>query len=175
MRNPKRFTIPDPEPKPKPKPKPESKSGYQYRQSMAQFIMKQNFKFKAKEVGFNPTLQFMQKGLPCSAHGEADKHYLVSFTKESMGFETYFSLEEGDQEPVSVEIVLTCFAQDALAIEIYSPFHNWTQEFGFDLNDELDFSKANLIYRICLETTKSLRGFLGEEAYRELLWGTEYE
>jgi len=86
----------------------------------------------------------------------------------------YFSKGRGHhgRAPDVVE-VLGSMQSDSQGFENTDGFEDWCSEYGFDPYDDEDECRA--IYSAVSRQALGLSEFLGEEAYRELLWETEPE
>jgi hypothetical protein len=67
--------------------------------------------------------------------------------------------------------VLDCLASDSAGLENARDFEDWCGEYGYDT----DSRKAERTYRTVQRQAKKLRAFLGDDAYKALLWETERE
>lgn len=67
------------------------------------------------------------------------------------------------------EDVLSSVADDSGGFDNARSFEDWAEEYGYDT----DSRKAERIYKEVGKNAKKLKGFLGPEAYEELLWHTE--
>jgi hypothetical protein len=81
----------------------------------------------------------------------------------------YFSMGLGLKGEPTAADVLDCLSSDASTIENASGFEDWANELGFDA----DSRKAERSYRVTERQTKNLQGFLGDDAYQQLLYHTE--
>lgn len=67
--------------------------------------------------------------------------------------------------------VLDCLASDASGVENARSFEEWCSEYGFDA----DSRKAMSTYKACEREVARLKALLGDELYRQLLYGVERE
>jgi hypothetical protein len=74
-------------------------------------------------------------------------------------------------EPIPPDLasVLDCLISDASGYDNAKDFEDWCSEYGSDP----DSRKAEATYRLIGEQAKRLRHFLGDEAYRELMYEVE--
>jgi hypothetical protein len=68
-----------------------------------------------------------------------------------------------------VASVLDCLASDAAGVDNSRDFEDWCSEYGYDI----DSRKAERTFKTCERQALKLHKFLGDSAYRTLLWDTE--
>ena len=96
-------------------------------------------------------------------------HYKDRLTFGKRQLTTFFSMGLAHTNEPDAEDVLDCLASDAAGIENTRNLEEWCGEYGYDA----DSRKAEKTYKLCQKQAKDLKRFLGEEAYKTLLWETE--
>lgn len=102
-------------------------------------------------------------------------HYKVVLTANTSGnghrsqLTTFFSVGSGWKRFPDVLDVLNCLASESASFENAISFEEWAGEMGFDS----DSRKAERTFKAIEKQAANLKRFLGEEAYKELLWNTE--
>ena len=81
----------------------------------------------------------------------------------------HFSMGPALSGEPSVEDLLDCLASDASGAENAGSFEEWAGEYGYDT----DSRQAERTYHTIERQAAGLKRLVGEDAYRELLWGTE--
>lgn len=97
-------------------------------------------------------------------------HWKVRFRAGRSSMTTYFSMGYGHngKTPTAAD-VLSCLASDA-TVEDYD-FEEWCRDLGMDI----DSRRAERIYNVTKRQTEKLRKFLGDSAFRTLVYHTELE
>lgn len=101
-------------------------------------------------------------------------HWLCTFTstKARGDMVVHFSMGSGHHgKAPKLGEVLDCVASDAAGIENADGFEDWAAEYGYDT----DSRKAEKTYNECAKEAARLLTFLGESAYKTLLWNTDRE
>jgi|SRR3990167_3469096 len=96
-------------------------------------------------------------------------HYKARLAFGKRQLTTFFSMGLAYTNEPSAGDVLDCLASDAAGIENTRNLEEWCGEYGYDA----DSRKAEKTYKLCQKQAKDLKRFLGEEAYKTLLWETE--
>lgn len=98
-------------------------------------------------------------------------HYKVTLISRKLKSQitTHFSMGSAHTKAPEAEDVLNALASDSSSIENNADFESWAREFGYDT----DLRKAEKTFKACLKQAEELKRFLGEDAYKELLWETE--
>ena len=94
---------------------------------------------------------------------------LMKATDDMLGVTFPFYMGMGLKGMPNADDVLDSLASDAVGIESAPYFADWAGEYGYD-DDSI---KALDTYKQVQEFTKTLRAFLGDDAFNELLWDTE--
>lgn len=81
----------------------------------------------------------------------------------------YFSMGSAHHGEPALADVLNSLALDASGYENAQGFEDWANEYGYDT----DSRKAERTYKVCQRQSERLREFLGEDAYKDMLWNTE--
>ena len=96
-------------------------------------------------------------------------HYKVKLRRAGKTMTTYFSMGPAIKEPPELDQVLDSLASDAAGLENSPEFEAWAQEYGYDT----DSRKAEKDFHAVETSSERLKAFLGEEAYKRLLFETE--
>lgn len=96
-------------------------------------------------------------------------HWKLMLKLRGKRLPTYFSQGAAHTEPPEIQDLLQSLALDAAGVENNPTFEEWAREYGYDE----DSRKAEKSYNLTRKIAASLRKFLGDEFYRELLWDME--
>lgn len=140
-------------------------------QTLREFITQQGLRMTAERVDTNP-------GMDEESARRMD-HWRCLILAPRPGkvgrrksFSVHFSQGFGHngKEP-KLSSVLDCLASDASGLENARDFEDWASEYGYDT----DSRKAEKTFRTIQRQAARLKAFLGEDAYKSLLWNTERE
>lgn len=129
--------------------------------TLADFVKERGIRMRAKRVDCNPN---MESDAPMD-------HWRCVFTSaERRRLSVYFSMGVGlgGVEP-QAEDVLDCLASDSVGVENARDFKDWCADYGYDP----DSRKAERTFRVCRLQAAKLKQFLGDAAYKNLLWNVE--
>lgn len=141
---------------------------------MQRFVLDQNIRMESTPVPMNPNM-------------EGDKwadeayHYRVSLKRGPKSLVTYFSMGAAHALAPTPEEVLSSIAEDAAGYENNPDFEPWALEYGYEIHEDEDAGlykgrkTAEKIFKAVQKSSEKLKKFLGEEAYKELLWEIERE
>lgn len=126
-----------------------------------EFIASAHITMTAERVDANPNMDSRDMD-----------HWRVKFRAGRSQFTTYFSMGYGHkgQAPTAAN-VLDCLASDAAGFENAGSFEDWCGEYGYDS----DSRKAERTYKVVERQAAKLNRFLGDSAYKTLLWETDRE
>lgn len=100
-------------------------------------------------------------------------HYLVTLLQGTDGMTVSmtvpYSMGKAHKDGPTAADVLSCLTLDAQSVHGGRDFEDWAQEYGYDT----DSRKAERTYQTVCKQTESLRRFLGDKAYGELLFEVE--
>lgn len=130
--------------------------------TIAQFIEDQGIEFGVVPVSENPNMDDMQPG---------STHWRCIFNRDGRTFTCFFSMGPALTGPPEAGDVLDCLASDSAGYENAGSFEEWAAEYGYDE----DSRKAYRTYQQVERQRGELGGFLGRQAFEELLWETERE
>jgi hypothetical protein len=136
-------------------------------QAMDQFVAKHGIRATVR-----PSLD-LNRRREWEAKDPGAHHYSVTLSGTFPGASLTVQYSMGSalkDEPTAAK-VLDSLAMEASSVDAARGFEDWAADLGFDP----DSRKAEKLYRQCLRQSQSLKLFLGEEAYEELLTGTERE
>lgn len=135
---------------------------------MEKFIQDQRIKMEWTPVPMNPNFEGEE-------WADGAFHYRVSLKKGPKSLVTHYSKGAGLPEPPDVVEVLASLADDATGFENNPTLQNWLREYGHDVDpdDEETYKKDQKIFKAVEKSTEKLRKFLGDEAYKQLLWEVE--
>jgi len=137
---------------------------------MEKFVEDQRIKMEWQPIPMNPNFE-----------GEkwADEsfHYRISLKKGPKSLVTHYSKGSGLPEPPDVFEVLSSLADDAAGFENNPDLDSWIREYGHeeDPDEEDPHKKDRKIFKAVEKSAEKLKKFLGEEAYKQLLWEIERE
>lgn len=94
-------------------------------------------------------------------------HYRCVLKRGRRSMTVPFSMGSAHTKPPRIDEVLNALASDSDGAN--ELFESWCNELGYDS----DSRKAEQIFNTCRRQAKRLRQFLGEQAYDQLLYGTE--
>ena len=97
----------------------------------------------------------------------AAKHYACEL-RGSNGDRPVRRVIGSDDGPPDLVDVLDILAAEAAVVEDSGDFEGWAAQMGYSP----DSRRAERTYRAELRNSKLLRGLLGEDGYRRLLWET---
>lgn len=105
-------------------------------------------------------------------------HYHVTLANGSPGYKrmrlsSYFSMGSAHTRIPTVQDLLSCFASDVGSIESARSVEMWASDMGYSIEEPADLKKAKHTYRACEKERESLKRFLGEQAYDELIYKVE--
>lgn len=131
-------------------------------------------------------VQMESEAVPMNPHMEGDPwadtayHYRVKFKKGPKSLVTYFSMGRAHADPPTPEEVLSSLADDAAGYENNPDVDSWVREYGEQAGEEIDpessaARKEKKLFRTIEKAAEKLKKFLGEDAYKQLLWETERE
>ena len=130
--------------------------------TLDQFIVEQQLVMDARSVRRNPHMQEqMPRNFEC-AIGFVGRGYHEPLV-------VYFSQGGAHKKPPTLAEVLDCLASDASGVDNTQSFEDWASEYGYDT----DSHKAEKTYNICVQQAQELKILLGQDAYNQLLNGTE--
>lgn len=150
--------------------KPEGPREWTPRKSqMEKFIEEEGLSMKWDAVPMNPAYE----GAEEEERKWADEsfHYKIFIKKGRKTFTTYYSMGAALQDPPDLPEVLDSLASDAAGFENNQDFEEWAREYGYDT----DSRKAEKIFRLIETQSNKLKLFLGDAAYKKLLWEVERE
>ena len=136
---------------------------------MEKFIEEEKLSMTSDPVPMNPAYE----GADPEERKWADEsyHYKCIIKKPRKTFSVYFSMGSANQDPPKLSEVLDNLASEASGFENNPDFESWAGEYGYDP----DSRKAERIFRMIETESNKLKQFLGEEAYKKLLWEIERE
>lgn len=131
--------------------------------TLDQFITEQQLVMSVRSVKRNPHMQGeqMPRNFECTIEFEG-RGYHEPLT-------VYFSQGSAHKKPPTLADVLDCLASDASGVDNARSFEDWASEYGYDT----DSRKAERTYQICKKQAQELKALLGQDAYNQLLYGTE--
>ena len=131
--------------------------------TLDQFITEQQLVMSVRSVKRNPHMQGeqMPRNFECTIEFEG-RGYHEPLT-------VYFSQGSAHKKPPTLADVLDCLASDASGVDNARSFEDWASEYGYDT----DSRKAERTYHICEKQAQDLKALLGQDAYNQLLYGTE--
>ena len=131
--------------------------------TLDQFITEQQLVMSVRPVKRNPHMQGeqMPRNFECTIEFEG-RGYHEPLT-------VYFSQGSAHKKPPTLAEVLDCLASDASGVDNAQSFEDWASEYGYDT----DSRKAEKTYNICVQQAQELKALLGQDAYNQLLNGTE--
>jgi hypothetical protein len=127
--------------------------------TMDQFVAKHRITAEVGYADSNPNM----------ADSENMYHFKITLKRKGKRLTTYFSQGYGISTEPSAEDLLNCLGSDSAGIENAASFEDWASEYGYDT----DSRKAERTFKVCERQAAKLKAFLGEDAYKELLWETE--
>jgi hypothetical protein len=127
-----------------------------------EFIQSAGISMRAERADSNPNMDSVAPMDHWKCHLRAGRSRMT----------VHFSMGVGHngREP-ELSNVLGCLASDASGVENASGFEDWCAEYGYDT----DSRKAERTFRACEREAKRLQAFLGESAYKTLLYDVERE
>ena len=130
--------------------------------TLEQFIAEQQLVMGVRAVKRNPHMQEqMPRNFECTIDFEGrGYHELLT---------VYFSQGSAHKKLPTLAEVLDCLASDASGVDNAQSFEDWASEYGYDT----DSRKAEKTYNICVQQAQELKALLGQDAYDQLLYGTE--
>ena len=130
--------------------------------TLDQFITEQQLVMSVRPIKRNP---YMQEQMP--------RNFKCTIEFEGRGYDepltVYFSQGSAYEKPPTLAEVLDCLASDASGVDNTQSFEDWASEYGYDT----DSRKAEKTYNICVQQAQELKALLGQDAYDQLLYGTE--
>ena len=130
--------------------------------TLDQFITEQQLVMSVRPIKRNPHMQEqMPRNFECTIEFEG-RGYHEPLT-------VYFSQGSAHKKPPTLAEVLDCLASDASGVDNAQSFEAWASEYGYDT----DSRKAEKTYNICVQQAQELKILLGQDAYNQLLNGTE--
>ena len=130
--------------------------------TLDQFITEQQLVMSVRPIKRNPHIQEqMPRNFECTIEFEG-RGYHEPLT-------VYFSQGSAHKKPPTLAEVLDCLASDASGVDNAQSFEAWASEYGYDT----DSRKAEKTYNICVQQAQELKILLGQDAYNQLLNGTE--
>ena len=130
--------------------------------TLDQFITEQQLVMSVRPIKRNPHMQEqMPRNFNCTIEFEG-RGYHEPLT-------VYFSQGSAHKKPPTLAEVLDCLASDASGVDNAQSFEAWASEYGYDT----DSRKAEKTYNICVQQAQELKALLGQDAYNQLLNGTE--
>lgn len=123
--------------------------------TIKEFIVKYGIAGRAQKVAANPNMD----GMP-----QDSSHYIVTMERNGKKFSTPYSMGPAHNRGPQTADVLNCIASDVSGYDSARNFEDWAANYGYDT----DSRKAERIYNIIAEQSKSLKNFLGETGYKEL-------
>ena len=131
--------------------------------TLEQFIAEQQLVMNVCPIKRNPHMQGeqMPRNFECTIDFEG-RGYHEPLT-------VYFSQGSAHKKPPTLADVLDCLASDASGVDNAQSFEDWASEYGYDA----DSRKAEKTYNICVQQAQELKALLGQDAYDQLLYGTE--
>jgi len=136
---------------------------------MEQFIADEKLSMTLEPVPMNPA----SEGAEGDERRWADEsfHYKIHIRKGRKSFSTYYSIGSLNTEAPDLAEVLHSLASDMAGFENARDFEDWASEYGYDS----DSRRAERTFRSIETQSNKLKTFLGEEAYKKLLWDIERE
>ena len=132
--------------------------------TIAEFIVKYGITAETVQADGNPNIDAQE-------WGPGAQHWRVTlWRRDGERMEVTFTQGSGHTTVPTAADVLECLASDADVIN-HDTFESWAEDFGLDT----DSRTAEQTYKACRTQTESLRRFLGEGTFEELLLDVEQD
>lgn len=135
-----------------------------------EFIAAHKITAEAERAESNPNMEHFREAEVFQGGGAEMDHWRVLLQRPGKRMGVYFSMGLGHagKAPEAAD-VLSCLAMDSLAVDNADTFEEWAKEMGYDT----DSRRAHRSFMISKRQSERLRKFLGEDAYKQLLYDTE--
>jgi len=126
--------------------------------TLADFITGAGISMTAEETDHNP---HMEDG------GDKMDHWRVTMRAGRSRMTLTFSMGSAHHgKAPEIANVLDCLASDASGFENARTFEEWCSEYGYNTRSR----KAERTFRVVKQQSERLKTFLGDSAYKTLLW-----